>query len=465
MATARPQSELFIPNQFTISPSKAEETNLFSEAYLAEAVARLKSQDLHRPRLTRQFTGSRLRISTGRLGTGQFYGKQRVHSPRVRALNVQAARFNSRYSRSSLTGASGSHIETNYEKSGTRIGDDSEAQHSAESKTARMHADRVSVMNVDAGVSQEIIEFQDLADQTKVSLLTEVNNLTKDGANAMESPAILREEILNPGDPGMEKSESTSERPVSIAKTPTKMYRDDYEPTVRDANNAQMRLGTVLASESRIETIPSSMTLSQNRASDITTLPLRSGSVLTVVHPEQTAWQRSIYIQGPIKLPRSNAIARKESFASMASMYALQATERDWDGRNSTVFRKSTEDEIVDNTIEFFESLGVRPEFHESDMSSIKCRVGETESESEDRQETPSTAELPVIEESIHRVPSNSSSSVISLEEDASWLHNKNQTAREATSPSSANGPKRFNSLSKKRKYKRNALNRLTSII
>lgn len=44
---------------------------------------------------------------------------------------------------------------------------------------------------------------------------------------------------------------------------------------------------------------------------------LNSGTILTVQTPEMTAWKRSVYIQGPIKLPSPAIVPRKDSIATL----------------------------------------------------------------------------------------------------------------------------------------------------
>lgn len=112
------------------------------------------------------------------------------------------------------------------------------------------------------------------------------------------------------------------------------------------------RLTTILEYESLSENSPPASGTSTPVATQI---HLRGGSVVTVTPPELTAWQRSIYIQGPIRLPKPVILPRKNSVASMEPFQ--EAIDRVY--QNALfVPRRRSDDAIVDDVCDFFDEFG-----------------------------------------------------------------------------------------------------------
>ena len=80
----------------------------------------------------------------------------------------------------------------------------------------------------------------------------------------------------------------------------------------------------------------------------------RGGSVVTVTPPELTAWQRSIYIHGPIRLPKPVILPRKNSVASMEPFQ--EAIDRVYQDA-LFVPRRRSDDTVVDDVCEFFDDF------------------------------------------------------------------------------------------------------------
>jgi hypothetical protein len=81
----------------------------------------------------------------------------------------------------------------------------------------------------------------------------------------------------------------------------------------------------------------------------------RGSSVVTVTPPELTAWQRSIYIHGPIRLPKPVILPRKNSVASMEPFQeAIDHVYQD----ALFVPRRRSDDAVVDDVCEFFDDFG-----------------------------------------------------------------------------------------------------------
>lgn len=179
------------------------------------------------------------------------------------------------------------------------------------------------------------------------------------------------------------------ETPNSIVPTPTELYQPSRNSLLA-ARNRSLSGGSVSRSPlsvvgetdakanssldatlyfpgedlspHRLTTIMENRPLSENSppASGTTTptatqIHLRGGSVVTVTPPELTAWQRSIYVQGPIRLPKPVILPRKNSVASMEPFQ--EAIDRVY---QSALFvpRRRSDDAIVDDICEFFDDFG-----------------------------------------------------------------------------------------------------------
>ncbi|OQO06208.1 hypothetical protein B0A48_08796 [Cryoendolithus antarcticus] len=173
--------------------------------------------------------------------------------------------------------------------------------------------------------------------------------------------------------------------PSSIAPTPTVMYQSprNSQQSVRSRKSgnigarsplSQIAEGSVKnnsvpiheevtpTSAHRLTTILEFVSLSENTpppSGTATLLPtqihLRGGSIVTVSPPELTAWQRSVYLQGAIKLPKPAILPRKNSVASMEPFQ--DAIDRVY---QSALFvpRRRSDDAIVDDICEFFDDFG-----------------------------------------------------------------------------------------------------------
>ncbi|KAK6432644.1 hypothetical protein LTR95_011186 [Oleoguttula sp. CCFEE 5521] len=173
--------------------------------------------------------------------------------------------------------------------------------------------------------------------------------------------------------------------PSSIAPTPTEMYPSarNSQQSVRSRKSGNIGARSPLSqiaegsaknnstpiheevtptSAHRLTTIPEFVSLSENispPSGTATPLPtqihLRGGSIVTVSPPELTAWQRSVYLQGAIKLPKPAILPRKNSVASMEPFQ--DAIDRVY---QSALFvpRRRSDDAIVDDICEFFDEFG-----------------------------------------------------------------------------------------------------------
>ncbi|KAL9088579.1 MAG: hypothetical protein Q9165_006099 [Trypethelium subeluteriae] len=465
---ARPQSELFIPNHFTtVPPSSVGNSTFFSEACLTEAIARPKGQDSRRRWSNRPAIGSLSQISTARTSIGSRIGRERILSPRLRSLSTQRSRPNlGSNSSSSLKDRKGRRATGhNEEHPKTEIHHDYKPPAAKQNANALGANMRVSVFNTNTSVTQRVVKFEELANQTESTN----KESTEDVPDVVEPAFVFAKEIFRPKRINNKKAKQIPLRPMSNSQTPTKMYQSlehviekETDPLV---NSKATGMNESAPAFSPTTTLGStSEDLESNKYSDITALPLRSGSVLTVVRPEQTAWQRVVYFQGPIKLLNQDVLTRK---ASIASMYAFQdAVEQGADQRYS-FSQKSIDDEMIDDLINFFESLDIEPEFQEWDMSSIECRTPKTELSFQTVDKGMASAEMAVVAEVVPSVVESVSMS--RRKEPPPRLHLDLAERTRAASKSPGPGPqgnlKRFNSSSKKRPYKRTTLGRLTSII
>lgn len=178
--------------------------------------------------------------------------------------------------------------------------------------------------------------------------------------------------------------------PNSIATTPTELYEHSHAPFAemrkgRTNSSTMMRSPLSVVSDTdaksnsspapqpppnaasdvlthRLATIQEYKSLSENSppasgtATPVATqIHLRGGSVVTVTPPELTAWQRSIYIHGPIRLPKPVILPRKNSVASMEPFQ--ESIDRVYQDA-LFVPRRRSDDAVVDDVCEFFDDFG-----------------------------------------------------------------------------------------------------------
>ncbi|KAK3701345.1 hypothetical protein LTR37_015567 [Vermiconidia calcicola] len=174
--------------------------------------------------------------------------------------------------------------------------------------------------------------------------------------------------------------------PTSITSTPTEMYRarnprisprleSDRKSTKKrrsplaqistksaKANSSALIDDPKAISPTRLSAIPEIVPTSENspvhsgRNTPVARqIHLRGGSVITVTPPELTAWKRSVYVQGPIKLPKPVIVPRKNSVASLEPFQeAIDQVYQD----ALSVPRRRSDDAIVDDVCEFFDDFG-----------------------------------------------------------------------------------------------------------
>ncbi|KAK3686814.1 hypothetical protein LTR37_019447 [Vermiconidia calcicola] len=174
--------------------------------------------------------------------------------------------------------------------------------------------------------------------------------------------------------------------PTSITSTPTEMYHtrnpgtsrrllSNRKPTKKKrsplaqisttsakANSSTLVDESKAISPTRLSAIPEIVPTSENspvhsgRNTPVARqIHLRGGSVITVTPPELTAWKRSVYVQGPIKLPKPVIVPRKNSVASLEPFQ--EAIEQVYQHALS-VPRRRSDDAIVDDVCEFFDDFG-----------------------------------------------------------------------------------------------------------
>ncbi|GAB7328147.1 hypothetical protein MBLNU13_g00176t1 [Cladosporium sp. NU13] len=195
--------------------------------------------------------------------------------------------------------------------------------------------------------------------------------------------------------------------PNSIAPTPTELYQPSRNSlllgrkaraSVDSAKRSPLSVITDTDSKSksaptsapasasdeisphRLTTILEYKALSENSppasgtATPIATqIHLRGGSVVIVTPPEMTAWQQSIYIQGPIRLPKPVILPRKDSVASMEPFQ--EAIDRVYQDA-LFVSRRRSDDAIVDDVCEFFDDFGFGDIGFGSDLLTIEQAEG-----------------------------------------------------------------------------------------
>ncbi|EME49953.1 hypothetical protein DOTSEDRAFT_31089 [Dothistroma septosporum NZE10] len=86
-----------------------------------------------------------------------------------------------------------------------------------------------------------------------------------------------------------------------------------------------------------------------------TQIHLRGGSIVTVTPLELTAWKPTVYIHGPIKLPKPAIMPRKNSVASLEPFQ--EAVDNVYQNALS-IPRRRSDDAVVDDICDFFDEFG-----------------------------------------------------------------------------------------------------------
>ncbi|KAK4545651.1 hypothetical protein LTR36_002604 [Oleoguttula mirabilis] len=182
--------------------------------------------------------------------------------------------------------------------------------------------------------------------------------------------------------------------PDSILATPTELYhsaprgplpktkrkvaaprRSPLAPLSKTSVKANGGERAADISPTRLSSIPELAGTSENSplSSGVNTpvatqIHLRGGSVITVTPPELTAWQRHIYVQGPIKLPKPAILPRKNSVATLeAFQEAIDQVYQD----ALTIPRRRSDDAIVEDICEWFDDFGFEDIGFEGDMLAV----------------------------------------------------------------------------------------------
>jgi hypothetical protein len=99
-----------------------------------------------------------------------------------------------------------------------------------------------------------------------------------------------------------------------------------------------------------VRSIPEAPALPDATGSEI---HLSSGTVLMVKTPESTAWRRSVYIQGPIKLPTPAVVPRKGSIATLDPFQDVLS--------NTPIPRRKSEDTCLDDICDWYDTWNHDP--------------------------------------------------------------------------------------------------------
>ncbi|KAF2172463.1 hypothetical protein M409DRAFT_50158 [Zasmidium cellare ATCC 36951] len=108
-----------------------------------------------------------------------------------------------------------------------------------------------------------------------------------------------------------------------------------------------------------------------------TQIHLRGGSIITVTPPELTAWQPTLYIHGPIKLPTPQIMPRKNSVASLEPFQ--EAIDQVYQ-HALAIPRRRSDDMVVDDICEFFDEFGFEMVSFDGDrLSLVESELDEIE--------------------------------------------------------------------------------------
>ncbi|KAK6399248.1 hypothetical protein LTR81_025364 [Elasticomyces elasticus] len=163
--------------------------------------------------------------------------------------------------------------------------------------------------------------------------------------------------------------------PVPRSRKPRKQKRSPLAPIA--PTNAKSNSGSRSAevSPGRLSAIPELASISENTPplSGATTpvatlIHLRGGSIVTTP-PELTAWQKHVYIQGPIKLPTPAILPRKNSVASLEPFQvAIDMVYQ----HALVVPRRRSDDAVVEDICEWLDEFGFEDISYQGDVLMIE---------------------------------------------------------------------------------------------
>jgi len=150
------------------------------------------------------------------------------------------------------------------------------------------------------------------------------------------------------------RARGLSETPLSTVGTPTELYHYSVSQLNPQLTHPQRTLQLISPNTGWAQSTPptpsgvtstgNSNLTSPERPSSARSITLRSGSVLTVASPEETAWDRPVYQHGPICLGKQSALSHKNSSATLGPF--LDVVEKVEEERR-TASNNATVDEIV----------------------------------------------------------------------------------------------------------------------
>ncbi|KAK0286226.1 hypothetical protein LTR91_002550 [Friedmanniomyces endolithicus] len=186
--------------------------------------------------------------------------------------------------------------------------------------------------------------------------------------------------------------------PTSITSTPTELYHSTPRralPSLPKARRPRRQKRSPLAQIAATDTTPKSVTRSAGESPDrlssipelanvsetspppsssgattpvATMIHLRGGSIVTVTPPELTAWQKHVYVQGPIKLPTPAILPRKNSVASLEPFQ--EAIDQVYQ-HALVVPRRRSDDAVVEDVCEWIDEFGFEGVSYQGDTLMI----------------------------------------------------------------------------------------------
>ena len=174
-------------------------------------------------------------------------------------------------------------------------------------------------------------------------------------------------------------------RRTSRQKRKSKARSPLAEVSATDAKSNRLLLRDEEISPSRLSAIPEyermsdDSPLSSGMSTPVATqMHLRGGSVVTVSPPELSAWQWTVYVQGPIKLPKPAILPRKDSIANLEPFQdAIDAVYQD----ALNIPRRQSDDQVMDDVCEFFDDFGFDRVSYEADALTMANANPRKESE------------------------------------------------------------------------------------
>lgn len=194
----------------------------------------------------------------------------------------------------------------------------------------------------------------------RINLSPRLSFIEKDLPQTPSSMSTTPTEVYQTS-PTTPRSRTRNRRSGGLQRSPLSQISENEASAYGDGGGGPRKESEQI-SPSRLSAIPEDSAGDENSppASEPSTpvatqIHLRGGSVITVTPPKLAAWQPTIYIHGPIKLPTPQIMPRKNSVASLEPFQ--EAIDQVYQ-HALAIPRRRSDDMVVDDICDFFDEFG-----------------------------------------------------------------------------------------------------------